>query len=666
MTPEIRIGAFFIWVWTDAEIEEPKRLRSQLVSFEKAGVSAVLAVLGDTRYELVDRKVARAVAQASQWARKRNLLFWFQADPRKASRSLITRTGEKTQNLFILADPEGGYRFENLNLSPVRNGRFEIRCSYPKNRRMPEIHESSLAFEPSGLEKAFAFRMHDGVVLSETIRDVSDEARFYSNFREEAVDVFGSVITPDEEGWRVLAFPRFDTNLTDYAGRESNDALIGLIEDIFDAGTSLSGVTWDSGGYCLEPGRFPVSLSLFNSFSAEYGYDLRNKLVALALPMDDGSHVTVRRDYYFMLMDAEYSAFRDFQMAFHGFFGGVDNGVFHDWGGGVGDSTPCQDPWRGLMTGSSGMTAFRADAGDFADPSARIFGSLSLARSLGVFSSTGDAFVRSRLPAAEDAMIEYWSDLTSLFSVRWMAEPGVPPECGGEPGAQENRRDPGGWIAFQKMNERIRRIEELTGFRFPETDVLVLYPHETLITADPNDARRMRSGLVRFIGRLALRNVQVDSVSPPFLRAATFSPGGFRIGFRTYKTLICPYVEILQPDVSAFMMILENRGVQVWFGGSGAAGGPPNGSEERRFDPESDDFSWLEQAGVSPSVQAPPGALGSLIRHSGDTLVLLCPASMGGTFEGEVRAGNRAFRVPATRELAVYKLPADGSAERIF
>jgi hypothetical protein len=216
------------------------------------------------------------------------------------------------------------------------------------------------------------------------------------------------------------------------------------------------------------------------------------------------------------------------------------------------------------------------------------------------------------------------------------------------------------------MNERIRRIENFTGFRFPETDVLVLYPHETLITADPNEAQRMRNGLVRFIGRLALRNIQVDAVSPPFLRAAALSPDGFRIGFRSYRTLICPYVETLQPDVSAFMMILENRGVKVLFGGSGAAGGPSPPLGDLQFDPESNDFSWLEQAGVRPLVQSPPGAIGSVIRHSGDTLLLLCPASFGGTFEGEVRTGIWAFGVPASSELVIYKLLVNGSSERVF
>jgi hypothetical protein len=662
MTPEIRIGAFFVWVWGDGEIEDPRRLRNQLVAFEKAGVSALLAVLGDTRYELTDRKVTRAVAQASQWARKRNLIFWFQADIRKASRSLISKTGEKTQNLFVLKNLDAGYRFDNLTLTTVREGRFEIRCLYRHELRIPEIHESSLAFEPSGLERAFAFRMQDGFVLSETLRDISDEARFYANPRERAMDVFGAVITPDEQDWRVMVFPRFDTNLVDYAGRENNDALTGLIEDWFDAGASLSGVTWDRGGYCREPGRLPVSLSLFNSFTADYGYDVRDRLVGLVLPMDDGSHVSVRRDYYSLLMDAEFSAYRDFQRTFHGFFGGVDTGIFHDWDGAL---LPCQDPWRGLGAGASGMTVFSPDATDLRDPSARIFGTLSLARSLGVFSTPGNAFIRARLQSGEEDTFRCWCDWTCLFSVRWMAEP---ESVQGSDGDDANAETGGTkeWAALLKMNERLRRVEALAGFRTPETDAFLLFPDNALIAADPDEAVLLTAGLLRFIGRLALRGFQVDAASTPFLKAARLSPEGFRIGFRQYHTLICPFAEDLQPDVLAFLTLLENRGVNVFFGGDRLTGNFDGTSRAVRFDPESDDFSWLERAGLRPVVQAPAGAIASVVRHSGDTLLLLCPASMNGSFEGEVRTGDWAFQVPVSRELVIYKLMAGGTAERML
>jgi hypothetical protein len=659
MTSGSSIGAFFVWTWRDAEIENPGMLRGQLVAFESAGVSALLAVLGNTRYELTDRKVTRAVAQASQWARKRGLILWFQADPRKASRSLISKTGERTQNLFVLKEPGLGFSPGNLTLAALHKGRFEIRCSYRHELRIPEIHEASLAFEPSGLERAFAFRIfEDGSVMAETIRDISDEARFYADPSGKTMDIFGTVITPDEQDWRVMVFPRFDTNLADYAGRENSDALAGLIAELFDAGASLSGMTWDRGGYCREPGRFPVSLSLFNSFKAEYGYDIRDRLVALVLPMDDGSHVPVRRNYYSLLMDSEFSAFRDFKRNFHGFFGTVDTGIFHGWEGPL---VPCPDPWQGLGPGESGMTVFSADAPELRDPSARIFGVLSLTRSLGAFSAPGNAFIRCRLRAEEDA-VRYWSDLTCLFSVRWIAEPEAAPEPvdDGRPAGGET----GEWAVLGKVNDRIRRVESLTGFRFPDADALLLYPDDSLMTVEPGSADHLTSGLLRFIGRLALHGFQVDSVSSSFLRAAKISRDGFRIGNRSYRALICPYAGTLPKDIVDLTTLLAKRGVPVFFGGDSASIQSDDKSRTATFDPESDDLSWM--AGLGQAVRVPAGAVGSMVHHAGDTLLMMCPASISGRFEGEVSWGDSAFNVPESRELVIYRLTAGRPVVRVF
>ena len=79
-------GAFVFWPWGDQEIDNPKILRRQLLDIHAHGFVGALATLKSSRYEFIDRKVLRAVSQASQWAKKRHLSFWFQTDPRQASR----------------------------------------------------------------------------------------------------------------------------------------------------------------------------------------------------------------------------------------------------------------------------------------------------------------------------------------------------------------------------------------------------------------------------------------------------------------------------------------------------------------------------------------------------------------------------------------------------
>jgi hypothetical protein len=664
MMTESRIGVFWVWIWGDEEIEDPKRLKSQLLSIHQAGYSAVLATLGNTRYEIIDRRVTRAVVQASQWARRRHILFWFQADPRKASRSLITKTGEKTQNLFVLKNLHDGFQTPNLNLAKIEACRFNIRCAYRHDRSVPEMQEGALSFEPSGLERAFCFKLKDGVVLNQTVRDISNETRFYANIREGYVEIFGTVSVTDADDWRVMAFPRFDTNLVDYAGRESNDVLYGLIEDLFDAGAYLNGVTWDRGGYCSEPGRLPVSLSLYNSFIADYGYDLRDRLVALVLPMDNGSHMSVRQNYYSLLMDAVCGAYHEFQRTVHGFFEGVETGIFYEWECGKSASPVCRqecmDPWRNLALSTSGMSVLCVPKSRRITPDSDALARLALAKSLGVFSSGKSAFVRIRASQWDKQTIEYWSDATALYSVRCMVDAYSETETQPTPD----------WNLFAKANEALKRIEDVTGFLFPEADTLLVYPYETWITADPGERKGFSDRLHRFIGRLILHGIQLDVISSVFLRSGMLSPDGFQIGYRSYRAVIYPYPEVLHPDEAEILSILKNQDFPIALGGSTSRMTPSVSSHSnfdlQEFDPESEDLSWLAPAGIRPLFQSPCEALGSMIQHLGETYLLFSPSAMGKPYQGEARYGDLAFSVPKSSRLTIYRLVDGRSAEQVI
>ncbi len=649
MTASGGTGAFLVWPWGDDRIEDPHSLKSDLDAFQKEGVAAVLAVPGKTlRYDLTDRKVVRAVAQAGQWARKRSIRFWFQADSRSASQSLIARTGERIQNLLILRDAGSAFGPENLCMAPVRKGKFEIRCVYRGEPRQPETDGARLGLEPDGIEKAFAFRLHNGTVLSDSVRDLSAEMRMFDDVRAGAIDLFGSAVCPDGEDWRVIAFPRFNTRFADPGGRENNDLLIALVESLFDGGALFDGVTWDRGGYGGDPGRLPVSLSLFNSFIAEYGYDLRDRLLGLVFPFDDGSHVAVRLHYRFLLTDLLRGGFRDLQAGLHGFFGSMGAAMLHGWepGGGTFQSVP--DPWRMLYPAAAGFAAVDAAEG-MREADGRMNGRMILTKGLGVFSSMRSGLVRADLRNCGPEQIRHWTDLCGLHSLRWVAD-GIGPGCAPDTGLD----------AFHEANRRLKAAEAWTGFRFPDADTLVLYPACTLAAAGPESAASITDRLHRFIGKLASAGLQMDVASSPLLMAGRLSRDGFRIGFRLYRSLICPFPDVLEAETLERLQQIKKRDFPVLF-----AGGVPLMTSEGRpipfpaepdLDPEAFKPAHLEAFGLKPPIRLPEGGLGSVIRHAGEVLLLVCPAAPGGRIEGKAFCEDREIAIPESDALSIFRV----------
>ena len=389
-------GAFFLWKWENREIENPKIAKAKLIKICSQGFAGVLVDIGGTRYELTDWKVLQTVAQVSQWAKKRNIAFWFHTDPRQASRTLISKTGERTQNLIVTRKFRDQLNKKNLNITRVVGNHFELRYEYPHVYHSSFVQEKSLCFEPAGLEKVFLFQMTNKTILKDTIRDITSVSHFFTNISEGYTEVFGDVNVPDNEEWWVIAFPKFDTNLYDYAGRKSNDLLYEFIENLFDACANIDGTTWGRGGtgYLVEGGRFPVSLSLYNSFLAEYGYDLRKVLYGLVLNVDDKSHIRIRNNYYSLLMDIVFGAQQDFFRAIHSFFSHLNIGVHctSDFPRKPADSLlqGNLDPWRSLykvnliFTETHGEKAFNSDL---------FLSTLAIAKSFSIFSEAKTAFL---------------------------------------------------------------------------------------------------------------------------------------------------------------------------------------------------------------------------------------------------------------------------------
>jgi hypothetical protein len=669
-------GAFILWKWGDREIEDPKILKRQLLEIVSRDFSGVLVTLGPTRYEFIDRKVLRAVAQVSQWAKKRHITFWLQADPRQASRTFITKTGERTQNLIVARKPKDGLSRGRVNIARVTKNRFKLRYQFPRMHHSPVLQELSLCFEPSGLEKAFLFQKENGVMLKDSIRDITPVCHFFTNIAKGITEVFGNIRIPEDEEWWVVAFPKFDTNLYDYAGRESNDLLNLFVEDLFDACTHLDGISFGEGGagYVADLGRFPVSLSLYNCFRAEYGYDLRDNLYGLVLEVDDASHIHIRYDYYTLLMDTVLGAQKDFHQMIHSFFRGVDFGLHYT---GYSETQPSIglvqgkiDPWRSLEIINSPFT----DIGHKKTLEQHLpsfISALAITKSLGVFSETQRAFFSLSCVNYSEEQFAYLTDLMALYSVHWLSNNHGDTGFMGKkiPEKAEDTPGPAGQTS-KTINHKIHRIGRITEFRFPVANTLFIYPTETIMAIGSQDAEEVILSVNRLIEKLVIEGFQLDVVSSVLLKEGRLSNEGLRIREQIYDSVIFPYPEVLDPKVLDIVSSMDKFGVPILLGGCK----PRFTTTGKRiphvlpltFDPLEEDLSSLLQGGVRLLFTPPENSLTTLIRQGEENLFLICPNKLGDIVEGKIQYGEISFSVPRSSGLIIFRQEKTGKAEQIY
>lgn len=655
-------GAFIVWRWGDQEIEDTKLLRQQLQEIHAKGFSGVVAALWETRYEVIDPKVVVAVAQASQWTKSRGMTFWFQADPRQASRTLITRTGERTQNLIVTRSPENGIDPENINVVQVRHNKFNLRYHFPKSQHTHIIQEVSLYFEPSGLERVFMFRMSRHRVLHSTVIDITKSARFFANMDDGYVEVFGEVSVPQNETWWVVGFPRFDTNLTDFAGRQSRDVLQVLVENLFDASSYIDGITWDNSGYCGDVGRFPVSESIYNSFLAEYQYELRDCLLALVLEYDDDSHVHIRQDYYHFLMQVVYGAQYEMYELFRGYFGEIDTAMPHAWHPtqSLSHDLVCGhvDPWEGLVTQRSVMTQIgRSETMETGFDA--MLSRLIITRSLGVFSKRGRSYTSLSEFDFGVQEAECWTDLMAMYSLNWLVKAYGNEGQFGEPCFREVVFPAHPlWKAFDRLNRKLNVLHDLTGGTQPEANVLLIYPVDSIMTADFQAAEIMIEAVHMLISRLVKAGIQLDVVSPLILKEGRLLQEQLRIRHRMYSAVIYPYPEILDPEVLELISVMCRLGVEIHMGGEKPTytthGKRIPHNFDMSFDPENSDLTPLLSEHISPLIRTPEGSLATKILRGVETYYMLRPCGVNGSFKGEVTDQTLTFEVPESEGLVVF------------
>ncbi len=658
-------GAFILWKWGDQEIDDLKLLRQQLLDISLKGFSGIIVSLGLTRYEFINHKVLRAVAQVSQWANKRKIAFWFETDPRQSSRSFISKTEERTQYLIAAKRMNDGLSQKHPFIAKVEKNRFELRFEYSQTIHSAILQERALHLEPVNLEKAFIFQKENGVVLRDSVRDITSASHFFANVEESYVDVFGDIHIPENEEWWVIAFPKFNTNVYDYAGFQSNNLLCLFIEDLFDTCTHLDGTAWGEGraGYIVDMGCFPVSLSIYNGFHAECGYDLRNVLYGLVLNVDDESHVRIRLDYYSLLMNTVFGAQKEFYQTVHSFLGNVDIGIHHHFQSAANQVSNLVrgtvDPWKSLESVGSPIIEIE-HIEDLKRNSQTVIPVTTIAKSLGVYSNTQRVFCGAEYADHINEELNYFIDLLALYSINLLLRIGEKNLVShiNEP-IKNNCLNHINWDNITKINDRINLIRNITEFKFPEANVALIFPIETIIAMGSQDAEEIVSSVNQIITRLVMTGIQIDVIAPSLIKECHLFPDGLSIRSRIYESVIFPYPEVVDPDVLDIISSIMKSNLPFFFGGCKprytTSGKKIPHIFPLTFDPQNIDFSFLKNKGIKQLFTLPENGLGTMIYQGEDILFLICPKQYGQSVKGEVQYQKISFSIPKSSSLVIFR-----------
>ncbi|MBN2415212.1 hypothetical protein JXO52_05195 [bacterium] len=628
---------YVTWIWSDREIEEPRQVKAALESMHAQGVRKVRIFLENCSYRFTDRPVLRAFSRTSQWARARDISFWLHLDPRQASRLFISRVNEKLA--FLMPVSKAGSRSNNI--ASVKNSKYELQFNWDIQLSSTMLQEKGISLEPVCLERAFLFRLENGTAVSSTIYEITNESLTQFDMSRRICNVFGIIGVPDDQEWCVAAFPKFDSNLFDYFGRESNDLLCNFVEDLFDGCTHVDGFTWGEGGpqHIADPGLLPASLSLFNSFKAEYGYDIRDRLLHLILPVDNNQHIRVRQDYYRFLQRAVTEARRDFHRMMHAFFYDIKSSYYFSVSA-CGKSsrlvTGDMDPWQKAI----GVSRVFADT-DSREAHPRYLAELALVKSIGLCSESGESSLTLPRDIADPLVVEQMNDLMTLFSIR------------PAPAVTADNDFPSPSRARSGIANQIR-------YGCPEADTLVIFPMETIISQGIAAAEHIYDTMTDFISFLIIRGIQFDIRTASCITPYNYSSDALTIAGRSYKKIIYPYPAVVEAALWSLVTSCAAAGLPVYIGGSSpshtSTGEPVTDPLPVSFDPA--DPGTLPEPALQPLFEMPDGAVGSCFYGPDCLYFMLAPAATGGIYRGRLAT---TIDVPESSGLKLFRLDADGT-----
>lgn len=678
--------ATMFWTWQDRQIEDPTVLLSELRELKAAGFDGLFAMPRATRYHLYNPELIAAVKAATEAARAEGVKLFWGPDPRFAAHHIVTETGFGAEVLLTSREfnaktpPKNSAETDPdrmlLNECKVEQGRFSLRYEYPSRRDTHVLTEVSIWFNPASVDRVFAYQRKDGQVVASSVRDVTAEHRFFINRGVYYVEVFGRLELPPGEWW-VVAFPRFKTNMYAFDAPEHERLLFSLLDRYRAEGIRFDGFWWDEPGYYMQFGQYPISDRIYADFARKYGYDLKARLYALLLPLDDQSHLRVRADYFSLLMDYVFGAQQRAWAYSEQLFGPVRMGIHHCW-----HSLPdnlyhgSADPWRGLEAVDAGYVDdnaferyFNGDLNEKLEQASYLVQAASLAR----FSRTGEAFYNRWGVNYGAEVPTYINDLAAQFSNQWLQHSyGTTRAIGGGRDFGPGFPDHPTWPLLPRLIEKTRQVHSLTGYALPEAEVAVVYPLTTFMVGREPANEGLINRVNRLVGALPAAGVGAEALSEDFFASGRLENGRFVVRSHSYSAVVLPDARVISVAARDQIATLLAAGFPVHFiddvphwtvnGDAiefGRTAAFSIGESAALIDS-------VEHLGLpSPTTRLRGAYVTTIQRGAASTLVLILPIVPGETVGGPITCQGVTFEVAPTQQLAIYRVSPEGVCQEL-
>ena len=669
-----------VWSITDAVIENRKLRERQFQDLEAAGFGGVAAFVRCSRYSWDDPLATEAWRHINDLCRAKGMNCWLGPDPRFVSHKVTHNSSGLELVLFGNAS-----RADVVpNTAKIRDGRYTVRCTLTP-RHVHTLTDVAVEYKPIGLARVYAFRHGASPPGKKDIVDITERSRLFYNARDRYVEAFGSVSGEIDENWSVIAFFHVQTNHFDFSSAPHLRRYDAMLAALKAAGCEPDGIMWDEPGYTCTYGSLPFSPTIRRLYLSSRKTPLAHDLWKLAFESDDRSHIPARLLYYRVVQKTILQAEQRLQKASHRLWGPKTIVGIHDtWHFESADMCDMNhgslDLWKTVCAKSGGFVDLGA-VNLLRDPRSTHYANLATmsvaAASMGKSSAPSIAY--NNLWTVGDDNGEGWQrnvlnhcvKIMALFGTRWLAHAYGPVGTVGQertflgspplPGYPDHST----WPAFRSWNAYLSGELKKTGGALPESNLLVVYPVESLYALADRRADAAAARIFDFVLFLLDHHFHVELLSTSVARKGRWRGKQFCVGTGKYDFIVFPYPEVVDPSLLRLISRFEER-IMFAFGSPMVS---ERGTSIQAIAPAclSDFDKVLHRLMASPDLQpvkAPENCWTTMTNLKHGTLVSIAPSRVGARFQGEVMFKDKVFHQPETDGLERIFFPSDGEPKR--